>query len=51
MSRQVTAGDFGNGPHAESTERTESFQPHFWGGRANAEHQYQGNLPVPELKP
>jgi hypothetical protein len=27
---QVTAGDFANRPRAESTESTESFQPHFW---------------------
>src|ERR1700757_2084082 len=33
-------------PRAESTERTESFQPHLLGGRANAEHQCYGNSPV-----
>src|SRR6516225_11509179 len=31
MRGQVAAGDFANGPHAESTESAESLQPHFVG--------------------
>ena len=43
MSRQVTAGEFANRPRAESTESTESFQPHFFGGRAISENECRGN--------
>jgi hypothetical protein len=50
MSWQVTAGEFANRPRAESTESTESFQPHLLGERANVEHQCYDNSPVPEPK-
>jgi hypothetical protein len=34
---------FASGSRAESTESTESFQPHFLGEEANSENDYDGN--------
>jgi hypothetical protein len=30
IAEQVASGGFAGSPRAESTESTESFQPHFW---------------------